>query len=103
MSRKKVLIPGYEPPELIHTECAHCRQDIEVKKADVDAIPEGIDVHVLCVECIPPYLAGSSRPVSADWIDRAMEDVRQVSESLPPDIRDAALRSGSSHTMGGNQ
>lgn len=62
MTRKKVLIPGYEPPELTHTECAHCGQDIDVKTVDVDAVPDGIDIHVLCVECIPPYLAGAAVP-----------------------------------------
>lgn len=33
-----------------------------------------------------------------DWITEAIEDARERAEQLPPDIRDAALRSGTRST-----
>jgi hypothetical protein len=38
------------------------------------------------------------KPVPKDWIDRVRADVRRTAERLPPDVRHAALISGTTAT-----
>lgn len=58
LARSRVLIPAYEAPELVDAQCAQCESPIRVLAEHVENIPNGVDVHAVCVECIPDYLKG---------------------------------------------